>query len=100
EMAAFRKKPVVIEATQFEGTMESANRVLAWIGSHGGYATRAHMMMPEKGIIIHTLEGNMTAAVGDWVIKGTKGEFYPCKPDIFVETYEPATPLPTQSSMR
>ena len=38
---------------------------------------------------IETLEGNMTAKVGDWIIKGVKGEFYPCKPDIFAATYEP-----------
>jgi hypothetical protein len=37
---------------------------------------------------IHTLEGNMIASVGDWIIKGVKGEFYPCKPDIFESTYE------------
>jgi hypothetical protein len=39
-------------------------------------------------VVIQTPEGNMTAALGDWIIKGVKGEFYPCKPDIFEETYE------------
>ena len=41
-------------------------------------------------IFIRTLEGEMTATQGDWIIKGVKGEFYPCKPDIFAATYEPA----------
>lgn len=81
----FRKKPVVIEAMRW-------NEGLLW----GKYEcmTPEHWI-PEKdfhvadGILyIHTLEGNMEASPGDWVIKGVKGEFYPCKPDIFEQTYE------------
>lgn len=78
----FRKKPVVIEAIQYvEGNraeiVEFTNR-----GISGG--------MNDRRIWIHTLEGTMEANYGDWIIKGIKGEFYPCKPDIFEATYEPA----------
>jgi len=59
-MAKFRKKPVVIEAFQ---------------------ATERQ--------VIHTLEGDMVAEIGDWIITGVKGEIYPCKPDIFELTYDP-----------
>lgn len=89
-MAKFRKKPVVIEAMSFDGTKDSANRVLAWIGSHGRKAARAHRSKPEAGLAIDTLEGVMCVMPGDWIIRGVKGEFYPCKPDIFAATYEPA----------
>ena len=79
-MPMFRKKPVAIEAMQWDGTRESAIRVSMWTGSplYGG----------EEIITIDTLEGTMRAAPGDWIIKGVKGEFYPCKPDIFAATYE------------
>ena len=46
----------------------------------------------KNGLIIHTLEGNHSALIGDWIIKGVKGEFYPCKPDIFELTYEAERP--------
>lgn len=86
----FRKKPVEIEAMQFGGTLESANRVLAWIGAHGADASRTDRSNPEAGLLIKTLEGEMLASPGDYVIRGVKGEFYPCKPDIFAATYDPA----------
>jgi len=87
---AFRKKPVPIAAMQFDGTQESVNQVLAWIGSNGGEARRAGGESPFYAILIKTLEGTMTATLNDWIICGVKGEFYPCKPDIFEATYEPA----------
>ena len=89
-MGRFRKKPVVIEAEQFDGTIGSANNILAWIGSSAGVARRAHASKPEEGLFIETLEGLHHARGGDWIIRGVKGEFYPCKPDIFAATYEPA----------
>jgi len=89
-MSKYRKKPVVIEAVQFDGTIESANDVLAWMGHSGQKAWRHHSTKPEMGVVIHTLEGNHLASPGDFIIKGVQGEFYPCKPDIFAETYEPA----------
>lgn len=79
----FRKKPVVIEAMQF--TEESRNQVFNWI-SCNRYPGKA--VNGESTLIIQTEEGNMEARVNDWVIKGVKGEFYPCKPDIFEATYE------------
>ena len=93
-----RKKPVTIEAMQWDGTKESREHVLAWITYHGGEA--AHMPArlvagPGRGlvkkpqcIVIHTLEGKMEAQIGDYILRGVKGEFYPCRLDIFQETYE------------
>jgi hypothetical protein len=79
-MPKFRKKPVVIEAMQL--TPEAVGDVVRFCGG----TIKSH---PLTGVVIETLEGNMLADVGDWVIKGVKGEFYPCKPDIFEATYEP-----------
>ncbi len=86
--AKYRKKPVTIEAMQFDGTKESANDILGWIGTCGGLAKRTHRTKPERGLTIATLEGDMHAAPGWWIIRGVQGEFYPCKPDIFTATYE------------
>ena len=93
-MAKYRKRPIVIEAVQFTGDNEyeiadfmhlpvtalqiSVDAVLR---TDGDYRENTH-------IHINTLEGVATANCGDWIIKGTKGEFYPCKPDIFDEIYE------------
>lgn len=88
-VSRYRKKPVVIEVIQFDGTVESANRILGWIGSNDGDAKRVHATRPELGLVIHTLEGGMRAEPGDWIIKGVAGEFYPCRDDIFRATYEP-----------
>lgn len=85
----FRKKPVEIEAMQFDGTVESANRILGWIGGHGAEAHRARGGDPTAGIVIKTLESDMRATPSDYVIRGVQGEFYPCKPDIFAATYDP-----------
>ena len=86
----FKKKPVVIEAHQFDGTKESANELLLWINGTGGTAYRASVNNSGYEVCISTLEGTMTATLGDWIIQGVQGEFYPCKPDIFEATYEPA----------
>lgn len=78
----YRKKPVVIEAEQF--TKENKNRAFHFIT-----CTCSPSWEGEEEIIkIQTLEGVMTARLGDWIIKGVSGEFYPCKPDIFEKTYE------------
>ena len=77
----FRKKPVVIEAVQFTGKKENYAEILRFCPSVG--------ILPDC-LIIKTLEGNHKASYGDWIIKGIEGEFYPCKPDIFAATYEPA----------
>lgn len=90
-MAKFRKKPVEIEARQFDGTIEGANAIIGWGGAHGA-TIQAQKALESEGpwsLVIETLEGAHTASAGDWIIKGVKGEFYPCKPDIFAATYEP-----------
>jgi hypothetical protein len=83
-MSKYRKKPVVIEAVQFDGTDASYNDVqaLADLSKMGILETC------EQGIKISTLEGVMVAGPGDWIIRGVKGELYPCKPDIFAATYD------------
>lgn len=78
----YRKKPVVIEAVQYTGN--NALEVIRFMGGPSGNLELHDTDLPA----IHTLEGDMTASVGDWIIKGVKGEFYPCKPDIFAATYE------------
>lgn len=86
EATKYRKKPVVIEATQWNGTTGGAKPIIDWMRANGGksfyYADH-----PEH-IFIETLEGDMHAAPGDFIIRGVQGEFYPCKPDMFEATYE------------
>ncbi len=82
-MDKYRKKPVVIEAVQFTG--DNCIEVLGFIGSPHVDNRELHTT---DHPVIHTLEGGLTASSGDWIIKGVKGEFYPCKPDIFAATYE------------
>jgi hypothetical protein len=79
----FRKKPVVIEARQL--TKESLGELFEWVDGKAFYEPDGSI----SGLKIFTLEGNMKAEFGDWVIRGVQGEFYPCKPDIFEATYEP-----------
>lgn len=84
----YRKKPVVIEAIQWGGTFKSYHEVCEFVGAS---LQNNHCGQPEpQEIYIETLEGTHTAKAGDWIIKGIKGECYPCKPDIFEATYEPA----------
>lgn len=80
-MARFRKKPVVVEAIQFSGdnTVEIAE-LLGWECTDGDHS---------ESIIVETLEGDVTANVGDWVIRGVMGEGYPCRDDIFRLAYDP-----------
>lgn len=85
-MPHFRKKPVVIEAELF--TNATKDRCFNFVTCNR-YADRAENGDPV--LRIQTLEGEMTANVGDWIIKGVKGEFYPCKDDIFQATYEPVS---------
>jgi len=97
-MPMYRKKPIVIEARRFD--LEESRQVDTdaydkygptslerWCG---GSIRGIRLPVEERTIEIQTLEGVMAARVGDWIIKGLKGEFYPCKPDIFDATYEPA----------
>lgn len=83
----FRKKPVVIEAIQLRH--DTVDDCYKFVGAKGNYPECGMGIDPEDGQFkITTLEGVMIAEVGDWIIKGVRGEFYPCKPDIFEATYE------------
>jgi hypothetical protein len=86
-MAKFRKKPGVIEAMQWDG--QSIKAVHDFMGT-----TNVPWNVFNEAAYIPTLEGLMTASKGDWIIKGVRGEFYPCKPDIFEQAYESAEPKP------
>jgi hypothetical protein len=91
-MAQYRKKPVIIEAVQYN----NLNRVEIekFVGKklHQELETETAYLAgkgsPKFSLIIETLEGNHKAMPNDYIIKGIKGEFYPCKPDIFEATYE------------
>ena len=84
----YRKKPVVIEAVQLPANGDDKpNEFLMWAGLHN-FSDWEYI--EGSGIEVPTLEGNMLAKWNDWIIKGVQGEFYPCKPDIFEQTYEPA----------
>lgn len=80
------KKPVVIEAMQFKSDMSISelNDLIDFIGMKN----IVEIGRDNLYLVIRTLEGNMTASSGDYIIKGIKGEYYPCKPDIFRETYD------------
>ena len=79
----YRKKPVVIEAVQFDGTERSIVEILAL------QSDKTKVLREDAGdLMIPTLEGLMRASVGDYVIRGVQGELYPCKPDIFEQTYD------------
>lgn len=101
DVKKFRKKPVVIDAMQFKGGAAAATPIINWVLENGGTArwmeeyevpevdteySGDSLIIPER-ITISTLEGDMAANVGWWVIRGVKGEFYPCDPDIFEKTY-------------
>ena len=96
ECQKYRKKPVVIEAIRYSG--DNLAEVLVFTGKHPRFDEwfssfdeyAAHVASDRQVFKILTLEGTMEASPGDWIIKGVKGEFYPCKPDIFEATYEPA----------
>jgi hypothetical protein len=78
-MPQYRKKPVVITAIQWTGG--NANEIQKFVEN-------GLMFKPDGHIAIQTLEGPLHADFGDWIIRGIKNEFYPCKPDIFEATYE------------
>lgn len=95
-MAEYKKKPVVIEAVQWDGI--NLQEVKNFVGSNLEYdildtAWQVGKGVPHVFMKIKTLEGNMECSKGDYIIKGIKGEFYPCKPDIFEATYEKVWPL-------
>ena len=80
----YRKKPVIVEAIKY--TLENSKDVFDFAKEK----IRHDLLPRSTDLRIETLEGVMTVSVGDYIIKGVKGEFYPCKPDIFEQTYEVA----------
>lgn len=87
-MGKYRKKPVVIEAMQF--TDATRDEVVEWSGARCTAIDDDGALYETANLFIKTLEGEMMVRPDDWIIRGVKGEFYPCKPDIFETTYEPA----------
>ena len=90
-MAKYTKKPIEIEAIQWTGL--NLEEIKSFVGESLQYeiidaAWRVGKGAPRVYMVIITLEGDMHVSVGDYIIKGVKGEFYPCKPDIFEQTYE------------
>lgn len=83
---SYRKRPVVVEAHRWTG--DNWPDFLLFIIARGG---DVFMDPRSSDLIIETLEGQMRATVGDWIIRGVEGEFYPCKPGIFEQTYEPVS---------
>lgn len=90
------KKPIEIECMRL--TLDSVQEVMQWcpacepryVMHEGSYLNSNQQQYSRvfEGLVIHTLEGNHLAKVGDYIIKGVQGEFYPCKPDIFDQTYD------------
>lgn len=116
EPTQYRKRPVVIEAMRFVWSPANVHALTSWMDANlyvglignatdpeslrypdqaegdDSRPTRGWYIDPATGeLMIRTLEGDMRAAVGDYVIRGVQGEFYPCKPDIFEATYEAVT---------
>lgn len=89
-MARYRKKPVQIDAFQWFGGPEQAEDP-EWIcdAIRDGRAWFEKVGTPDVVLVIDTLEGTMVAGQGDWIIRGVKGELYPCKDEIFRMTYDP-----------
>lgn len=84
----YRKIPVVIQAVQFNG-LEDYLEIIQWMAHcNDTYALANEVRYQTPIMLIPTLEGTMAANPGDWIIKGTANEFYPCKPDIFAAIYE------------
>lgn len=81
----YTKKPVVIEAVEF--TYPPTEEFKAFINFDGA----RKVVIKNNFAVIETLEGNMTANIGDYIVRGINGELYPCKPDIFKQTYEKKT---------
>ena len=99
-MHLFRKKPVIIEAVQFESVSFAGHGLYTinfdtvavlpkWLRDATMDGNIVPDIVEEGGLIVQTLEGRHIASPGDWIIRGVEGELYPCKPNIFAQTYEP-----------
>jgi hypothetical protein len=91
-MPKFRKKPVVVEAIQYIGPADEGGFIFVgrvdWLDE--AFNRTLSLKSGASGTLLHidTLEGSLTVSPNDWIIRGVKGELYPCKPDIFAATYE------------
>jgi len=84
----YKKKPTIIEAIQWDGS--NINEVIDFTKDKSNIVVERHTYTQASArVIIHTLEGDMEASIGDYIIRGVKGEYYPCKPDVFDMTYDP-----------
>jgi hypothetical protein len=88
-MPKFRKLPVVIEALHVAPIADLDRRSELYLFLYANADVRGYSLNDDGSVAIETLEGTMTANVGDWIIRGVKGELYPCRDDIFAATYEP-----------
>jgi hypothetical protein len=84
-MPKYRKKPVIIEAEQFDANSRDLPNGVCYCVTHDARLAGPH---------VHTLEGPLHVTHGDWIITGVKGERYPCKPDVFEQTYEAVAEAP------
>ena len=92
-MNKYRKKPIIIKAVRYDGSHKMACDLMHKFPKIiSQEICRAGEVHPTGKIIIKTLEGDMKASLGDWIIQGVKDELYPCKPDIFEMTYDPVEP--------
>lgn len=94
----FKKKPVVIDANAWDGSKEGADFIIAWAKNFGGKIFyipkfRSYGWDTPARLVVSTLEGDMDAKPGDYIIKGIKDEFYPCDAEIFKDSYEPLSHL-------
>jgi hypothetical protein len=88
EIKKFRKKPLVIEAIKYMGDWpQAAHDLKAW-GLTNWHYGHYDMYHKKHDLVIHTLEGEMECEIGDYLIKGIAGEFYPCKAEIFEASYD------------
>lgn len=81
----YLKKPVVIDAVLWDGNLTTVEPLIV-----GSTTPDVAQDLGDPALLIPTIEGTMRAEVGDYVIRGVSGELYPCKPDVFAKTYEPA----------
>lgn len=90
-MAFYKKKPVVIEAVQWNG--KNINEIKDFGGEDIDVKVTKSIFELVSSVTIHTLKGDIIASVGDYIIKGASGEYYLCKPELFNEIYEAADPV-------
>jgi len=93
----YRKKPVVIEAMHWDGSISSIRSICEWANDEADEPSVDYLTRPDADgpphlvafdVMCHTLEGPLNISPGDWIFTGVQGENYPCKPDIFAATYE------------